>query len=382
MTLRDAAELAAGNLMKDSVRTILTVLGLGVGVGAILTVITLGGAGQVQVETEIARMGVDKVWITEAEDSMRGFRTEDSFYAAQAANAPACAGAGTISTVTIGDAVCTAQISGYDEELAAVHQPTLVSGRMIMRQEHLSGAAVALVDESLAQQLGGEVCGKRIYIGSRAVRVVGVMRDMVVQTSGVSAGTAVLPLKTFLETFPGTSISGMTVSVPAGQKAEAIGTAVTEALSKQGGRFRASSLQEEIDAAKSVIRIFVMVLACVAAVCMLTGSIGVMNILLVSVRERRREIGLIKAVGGTARQVGILFLLEAVCYAVLGCILGLTMGVLMIRLFGMWIGLEAALSAETAAVTVIAACGLGVICGVAPALRAAGMVPVEALRGE
>ena len=126
--------------------------------------------------------------------------------------------------------------------------------------------------------------------------------------------------------------------------------------------------------------LFVLVLACVAAVCMLTGSIGVMNILLVSVRERRREIGLIKAVGGQAGQVGLLFLLEAVCYALLGCALGLALGMWMIRFFGQLVGLDAALTGEIAFPAVAAACALGMVFGVAPALGAARLTPVNALR--
>ena len=380
MMLWDAAVLAATNLRKNPVRTLLTILGLGVGVGAILTVVTLGGAGQKQVETEIARLGVDKVWITADAESVRMLDTSDSRFAAAAAGTPACAGAVTLGIVSKGEASCTAQIAGYDAGMETVHQPVLLEGRMISAAEHSSGAPVALADESLAVQLGGDVCGARVFVGSRAVRIVGVVRDMAVQAAG--SGMVIVPLTTFLDTYPSAQIAEMTVSVPAGAQAEEIGGMATAALEKRGGSFRAASLQEEIDAARSVIRIFVMVLACVAAVCMLTGSIGVMNILLVSVRERRREIGLLKAVGGTARQVGTLFLLEAVCYAVLGCVLGLLLGVAMIRLFGVWIGLQAVLSLETAAVTVLAACALGVGFGVVPALRAAGMVPVEALKGD
>jgi putative ABC transport system permease protein len=154
------------------------------------------------------------------------------------------------------------------------------------------------------------------------------------------------------------------------------------AVAALGSGVQASSLQEEIDAARAVVRIFVMVLGCVAAVCMLTGGIGVMNILLVSVRERRREIGLIKAIGGTSQQVGMLFLLEAVCYALLGGVLGVVLSLVMVYGFGMLIGLEAALSMATAIPAVVIAGGLGMIFGVIPALRAASMLPVDALKTE
>lgn len=382
MTLRDAAALSAGSLIRSPVRTLLTILGLGVGIGAILTVITLGGAGQTQVETEIAKLGVDKVWISADADSTRQLEPEDSALAAMQAGADVCAGAGTISSVSLGTEMMAAQVAGYDAGMDAVHQPTLTEGRLFTHREHEQGAAVALADESLAKALGGDVCGESVFVGARSVRIVGVIRDRAVQLSGTTAGTIILPLSTFMDTFTGAAVSEMTVSIPAGASADEIAGRVTGALGRKGGMFRASSLQEEIDAARSVIRIFVMVLACVAAVCMLTGSIGVMNILLVSVRERRKEIGLIKAVGGTSGQVGMLFLLESIGYTLLGCLLGLALGVVMIRLFGAWIGLDAQLSPAAALPAMAAAGILGIVFGVAPALRAARLAPVEAFRGE
>ena len=382
MTLRDAAALSAGSLVRSPVRTLLTILGLGVGIGAILTVVTLGGAGQTQVETEIAKLGVDKVWVSADSESVRQLEPSDSELAAAHAGADVCAGAGTVSAVSMGAETLAAQIAGYDEGMAEVHQPTVTEGRLFTAGEHRQGAAVAVIDESLAEALGGDVCGERVYVGARSVRVVGVIRNRAVQLADATAGTLILPLSTFMDTFSEAGVSEMTVSIPAGASADDVAARVTGALSRAGGTFRASSLQEEIDAARSVIRIFVMVLACVAAVCMLTGSIGAMNILLVSVRERRKEIGLIQAVGGTSGQVGMLFLLESIGYTLLGCLLGLALGVLMIRLFGGWIGLDAQLSPADALPAMASAGVLGVVFGVAPAMRAAGLAPVEAFRGE
>lgn len=252
--------------------------------------------------------------------------------------------------------------------------PVLTAGRMFTSREFARGAAVALVDEHMAESLG-DVLGRRIRVGARFLRVVGVVKAMTAPT-----GTVVTPLTTFQDTFPA-EVAELTISVPPGQSADAVAASAKAALAERGA-YRAMSLQEEIDAARSVIRIFVMVLACVAAVCMLTGSIGVMNILLVSVRERRREIGLIKAIGGTACQVGLLFLLEAAGYALLGGLTGLLLGSGLIRIFGGWIGLNASLSANTAIPVVAAATLLGMAFGVLPALRAAAMEPVDALKSE
>ena len=380
MKLMDAAGLSADNLRKNPVRTLLTILGLGVGIGAVLTVLTLGSAGEEQVENEIARLGVDKVWIT-PRDEGGGLDAQSGEKAAAATGSSACAGAYTLNVVSLGDHAVPAQVAGFDEGMEAVHDPVLRRGRLFTAREY-RGEPVALVDSVLEEALGGDVVGRRVDAGSRRVRVVGVVEGLQGSVAGASNGMLILPLVTFLDTYAACGVSEVTVGVPRGGRAEAVGEAAVAALAGGGGSLRASSLQEEIDAARSVIRIFVMVLACVAAVCMLTGGIGVMNILLVSVRERRREIGLMKAIGGTARQVGMLFLMEAVCYALLGGLLGILLGMGMIRVFGAWIGLNAFLRADTAVPAVLAAGALGIVFGVAPALRAAGMQPVEALREE
>lgn len=374
MRLQDAAGLSASNLQKNPVRTLLTILGLGVGIGAVLTVLTLGSAGEEQVEFQIARLGVDKVWVTAQEEQRLEVDAGEVITAST--GAPACAGAYTMAAVVLDGRTALAQVNGYDAGLESVHAPNIVEGRLFTRTEY-RGSAVALVDEAMAETLGGDVLGKRVDVGSRKVRIVGIVGGMKVQAVSASNGMIILPLQTFLDTYAAAAVSEVTVSVPRGQRADQVGEAAVAAL---GDGYQASSLQAEIDAARSVVRIFVMVLACVAAVCMLTGGIGVMNILLVSVRERRREIGLIKAIGGTSRQVGLLFLLEAVCYALLGGLLGVALGMAMVRLFGTMIGLDAVLDAQTAVPAVLIAGALGVVFGVAPALRAAGMVPVDALK--
>lgn len=381
MTLRDATTLSSGNLVRNPVRTFLTMLGLGVGIGAILTVLALGSAGQAEVESEIARLGVDKVWITCNSDSDRPLQPEDSAVIARAVGAPACAGASTIGAVQLDETTCAASITGYDAGIELVHHPHLLEGRLFSYAEYTSAAAVAIIDQSLSDTLGGDMLGRRIWVSGRSMRVVGIVSDMLAQPLAATSGSVLLPLRTFLDTYSDVQVTELTFSVPRGMRADTLCSAAEDALSTLGGAYTVSSLQDEIDAARSVIRIFVMVLSCVAAVCMLTGSIGVMNILLVSVRERRREIGLLKAIGATRQQVALLFVLEGAGYALLGGLCGLVLGVVMIHLFGAWIGLKATLSPAVACPVLLAASALGLLFGVLPAMRAANLAPVEALRG-
>lgn len=378
MKLRDAMRLAASGLRGSPIRTLLTILGLAVGVGAVLTVMTLGTAGEIRVEAEIARLGVDKVWIR-AGDQEHILTAEDAALIADATGVPACAGMYCADAVMLGDILAAAQIAGYDPGMLTVYGSIKTEeGRLFCSLDY-EGGAVCLTDEALAESLGGDVLGRYVSVAGRHLRVVGVISGMPMQGMMAGSGLLVLPLATYQDTF-GDPIGEITLAVPAGQSAEKIADAALAALAQES--FRADTLEEEIDAAREVVRIFVMVLACVAVVCMLTGAIGVMNVLLVSVRERRREIGLIKALGGTSGQVALLFLLEAAAYALLGGVLGTGVGAAMIRLCGAWIGLAAALKLRTA-VPVIAAAGiLGVCFGVVPAIRAASLEPVESLRSE
>lgn len=377
MSIRDAVAFACANLIKSPMKTILTVLGLGVGIGAIITVLTLGDAGQHQVEHEIARLGVSKVWITP--ETGGALPADGARTVAAATGAPACAGAATMSVIRMGDVTGLAQISGYDGGYAEVHAPVVVEGRLPTAGEFASGAAVATADEGLAGFLGDPM-GRLVDVGGRRVRIIGITAGRQVQAAAVSNGSIMIPLRTFLDTFADASVSEITVDLPKGLKADEV--AASARLHLGGDGVRVTSLQNEIDAARSIIRVFVMVLASVAAVCMLTGGIGVMNVLLMSVRERRREIGLIKAIGGTSGQIALLFLLEAAVYALLGGVVGVGLGGGMIALFGRMIGLQAGLHAGVTLPTLLCAALLGLLFGVAPALRAAGLLPVAALRQE
>ncbi len=379
MTLRDAAAMALSGLRGSPVRTLLTILGLGVGVGAVLTVLTLGSAGEVRVEEEIARLGVDKVWITAA-DEEHLLTADSARCVTEATGVTACAGAYTAGFVMLDGQSAAAQIAGYDAGMQTVHGPSAMAGRLFNREDHIQARAVCLIDEALEESLGGEALHRRVNVGGRRFLVVGIIEGMPMQAMAVGSGLIVLPLSAYQDTFSGV-VRELTLSVPIGSNTGEMADAALLALRGDGG-YRADTLENEIDAARQVVRIFVMVLACVAAVCMLTGAIGVMNVLLVSVRERRREIGLIKAVGGTGRQVGLVFLLEAAAYALLGGLLGLVLGMGMIALFGAWIGLDAHLKAASAAPVLLAAAMLGAGFGVAPAMRAAAMEPAEALRCE
>lgn len=379
MTFLDAARLASSGLRGNVVRTILTILGLAVGVGAVLTVLTLGDAGEERVETEIAKLGVNKVWVrSKGEDAV--LTDEDARILHQTTDSPACAGAYTAAQMYLDGSAELVQAVGFDDSFQSVYSPKLLEGRMFRSEDFQQGSHACLIDEVLAGKFDEDVLGKRISIGNRRLRVIGVIKSLTVQSMSAGSGMVVMPLSTYLDTFGG-KVAEITLVVQRDQSAKEVADAALSALIDRNA-YRADTLEKEINAAREVVRIFVMVLVCVAAVCVLTGGIGVMNVLLLSVRERRQEIGLIKAIGGTGAQVCLLFLLEAAAYSVLGGLLGVVLGAAMIWIFGAWIGLHAGLALLTVLPVLGVSTLLGVVFGVIPALKAAMLQPVDALQRE
>ena len=143
MKLRDASAMALCSLRCSMVKTLLTILGLGVGVASVLTVQALGAAGERQVEAEIARMGVNKVWVTpEDADTLTA---ADVLAAGEAAQLPACAGACTADVVSFGGQAVGAQVAGYDPAMQTVHGGVIVEGRTFIPADYSRGNAVCLV---------------------------------------------------------------------------------------------------------------------------------------------------------------------------------------------------------------------------------------------
>lgn len=377
MTLKDAAALAFSSIQGAKLRAFLTILGLAVGIGSVLTVIALGEAGEYRVEAEISKLGLDKVWIRSG--SGRAVLTTEHAEAIRTiTGTPVCASGSIVSKVRVGNKMTDAIAIGFDQGFEMVHQPKLIEGRNLLHAEFENGKAVCLIDEALAEALGDDLLGRWLMTGNRLLRIVGVIERMAVHTPGMNGGMVILPLDTFMVTYAG-HIHEIAITVQQGQMTRHISNQALAALPADAD-CRADTLEKEIGAAREIVRIFVMVLACVAVVCMITGGIGVMNVLLISVRERRHEIGVMKAIGGTGLQLGSIFLIEAMIYGLIGMVLGTAMGVIMINLFSKWIGLTTALNVRQLMNVLLASIGVSLGAGVLPAYRAAGMLPVDALK--
>lgn len=373
----DLWKLSLLNVFSVPVRAMLTVLGFAIGVAAILAVLTLGEAGRLQVQSEMGRLGIDKVWLTAADgESLR--RGDGAMLRETTGTATAELAYLPLVVYTMhGEQEDTTVIGCAFDDLESVN---IIGGRKPVPMEWNMDGQTALLGYQIAQRLNLSA-GDMVQFAQNVFRISGVVGRSDSFSSVPMDEAVIIPLDTAC-LLTGGVIHEIQLSTPEGLSLEAAEVLALQSMERAGTTADAATMQVQMEAATSVMATFVNVLKWVAMVCILVGGVGVMNILLISVRERRREIGVMKSLGTTPAQICILFLLEALAYALIGGVLGIVLGIALIRVAGMSIDLAARVSLKDCMSVFVSALGIGLIFGVLPAFRASMLSCVDALRQE
>ncbi len=372
-------KLGLQNVLASALRSALTVLELSIGVAAILAVITLGEAGRTQVRMEIGKLGIDKVLVT-AEAGYSLTAKDEAIIKSQLetqVDGLVC----LPSSVSGTSASSSALLVGCSADYLMSAAPILSAGRLPTPGEWQTAAPCALVGEKLAEVLL-LTPGKWFSAGGIHLQCVGLLKQLPVAAQIDFQSAVILP-SSFLEPWTGGSIQQLSVHVPSGMTQDEAAQQTISLLAEYSRKpVNAVSMQLQAEAADEVVNIFMDVLKWVALICMLVGGVGVMNILLVSVRERRREIGIMQSLGATRPQICWLFLCEAILYAITGGIIGLMSGGALIAVAGTSIGLTPVVRFADCIGVFAAAMAVGLLSGVVPAARACMMRPIDALKAE
>lgn len=379
MKIRDLWRLGIRNISAAPLRSALTVLGMAIGIGAILAVLTLGEAGRNQVRQEMGRLGIDRVWLTAS--GTESLRQGDAAFLGREMGIPAAEQVYLPTEISCGGNKLEAMVVACQQEYLKMNNATLLEGEMPYPAQWQGDGKKALLGQKLAKRLGAAP-GSVIHFAGQGMIAAGIIRceSEIMQIDPDEA--LFIPIAVFGQ-LAGLQVQEIVLSIPEDTMPETMAQRAVQLLeNRRSVQTAATTMQAQIEAADSVVSVFVEVLTWVALICILVGGIGVMNILLVSVRERRREIGIMKALGTNPITICSLFLLEALLYAVVGGIAGVFIGTGLIAWAGNSIGLRTSVRLTDCLWVLLAALLVGLAFGVLPAAKASSLHPVDALRDE
>ena len=403
-TVRAGAEAVRAHRM----RSILTMLGIVIGIASVILTVGFGQGAQDEVKSEIDALGSNLLIISPGSSTSTGglrggfgsattLTLGDAEAIGDESVVPDAAAVAAVTTtsagVTVGETNWTTSVVGTTPSWLEVRTRDLDSGRFFTAAEVADGAAVVVLGPDTASELFaiGDPVGQSVTIAGRQLTVIGVLDSTGASATGTSEDDqAVLPIST-AKSLTGSAtntVSTIYVEAESGDTLSAAYQEVNNLLITRHGvtsddaDFSISTQDSLVETANSTNETLTVLLTGVAAISLLVGGVGVMNIMLVSVTERIREIGLRKALGATPTVIGRQFLVEASMLGLAGGIAGVLIGVL-----GAWVlpGLidqpvTLSLFATMAALATSLALGIGF--GVYPASRAARLTPIDALRSE
>ncbi len=394
--------LAIRQIYRNPMRSLLTVLGVVIGVAAVITMVTVGNGATQAVRTQIESLGSNQLMLRPGQrlgpGGMGGapqFKLEDvDAIANQIAGVVVAAPQRSRSMVVVAQGRnWTTQVVGSTNDYFILDNRNLSQGRFFEPQEEAAGSAVCIIGATIQKEIfgGEEPVGEMLRTGQFSCRVVGVLESKgQVAIGGDQDDLVVMPIQTFLRRVSGnTRVSAILISVDKDVERQTVIDSLTLLMRERrslsasdSDNFMILDTEEIARKVSSTTAIMTALLGAVAAVSLIVGGIGIMNIMLVSVTERTREIGVRLAIGAMAHEVLMQFLIEAIVLGALGGLLGV-----IIAFFGSII-LSAVMNVPfifDPVINIVAfgfAALTGVIFGYFPALRAARMDPIEAVRHE
>ena len=399
-------KISLKSLGRNMIRSILTMLGIIIGVAAVITMVSLGQGAQRQVQEEIAAMGTNTLWIRAGSRRSWGIRSgSGTMNTLNAADFDAIAqevptvqavspSASTMAQVVFGNQNWNTRIEGYNEQYPLLRNWPLTQGSFFEDSHVKTASRVAVLGQTVVDELfgGGDPVGQTIRVKNLPFQVLGVLKKKGANNWGRDQDdTIIVPYTTVQKKFQGGVLyvqSGL-ISAVSARASFAAQEQITALLrqrhdlgSAQANDFRVRNLSEFAERAEATNRIMTNLLASIAAVSLLVGGIGIMNIMLVSVTERTREIGIRMAIGARPGHVRIQFLAEAIVLCLVGGFIGLGMGLGGSVLVSQAMGWPTQISPNSIVVSIIFSAAIGVFFGYYPAHKAARLDPIEALHYE
>jgi putative ABC transport system permease protein len=401
----NALTIAIQEIGRNLTRSFLTVLGIFIGVAAIITMVTLGQGATLAVKAQISSLGSNLLTLRPgagfgSRSSSAGvpyFTEKDAdTLGEQISNIDAIAPVRTEAMSTIYQHNARSSIvTGTTPIYFQINKWNIAEGRLFTNADLRSGGAVCIIGNTVRKELFdmADPVGERIRIGRASCEVIGLLATKGQAGMGDQDDTIIVPLSTLQRRMTGKTsthdINQISISAHEGSDSIALIAEITAIMrarrnlqSNQDNNFNVFDTRQIAETLGSTTQLMTMLLAAVAGVSLLVGGIGIMNIMLVSVTERTREIGIRLAIGATAREVLLQFLVEAVTLSCVGGIAGILLALGLCAGLSQLISVPFNFNSQINLIAFLFSAAVGVIFGYTPARGAARLNPIDALRHE
>jgi putative ABC transport system permease protein len=416
MTFLETVRTAFTAVMGRKMRSALTMLGILIGIASVMLTVGLGQGAQQQITSQINKLGSNLIIVNSgansgltvsnagsAANNRTRFTTpltlNDAAALADKNTCPDILNVAPVSTTTTtaynGSTYESTSIVGTTPDWVDVTARTMTSGRFFTGSESSAGSMVAVIGATTADNLFGSgtyVVGKSMTLSGQSFTVIGVLNAVGTTLSGNGDDQIVIPAGTYAQRFStSTNMNTVSTILMEAKDKDSLSAALQEAtttmyvmhnVTAAAPDFTVSSQQALVETIGSLTTILTALLSGIAAISLLVGGIGVMNIMLVSVTERIKEIGLRKALGARPSVIMLQFLVEASMLGLMGGALGVALGIGGGQIISKAIGYPVIISVAATSIALAVSLIIGIVAGVYPAWRAAKLAPIDALRNE
>ncbi|HET7725018.1 MAG TPA: ABC transporter permease [Propionibacteriaceae bacterium] len=418
MTFLETVRTAFIAVMSRKMRSALTMLGILIGIASVMLTVGLGQGAQEQITSQINKLGSNLIIVNSGANSGLTVANANSGNnnanrtrfttpltlndAAALADKTTCPDilrvapvSTTVTTAYNGTASDTPSVIGTTPDWVEVTARTLTEGRFFTTDESNAGSLVAVIGPGTADNLfgsGASVVGRTMTMSGQSFTVIGVLNSVGTTLSGNGDEQVVIPAGTYAQRFStATNMNTVSTILMEARDKDSLSAAIQEAtttmyvmhnVTAAAPDFTVSSQQALVETIGSLTTILTALLSGIAGISLLVGGIGVMNIMLVSVTERIREIGLRKALGARPSIIMLQFLVEASMLGLMGGALGIGLGMVGGRILSKAINYPVIISVAATSLALAVSLVIGIAAGVYPAWRAAKLAPIDALRNE
>ena len=399
MSILENIKMAFSSLLAHKMRSILTMLGIIIGVGSVITVVAIGQGGEAVLKSQFTGdSNTIELFYQPSDEEIEqdsGILFEDAFTSEDIhliEDLPEVEKVVTTSSestdISYRQDNADSMVMGINQSYIDVQGMDIDRGRNLMASDFLGEGRVAVVSENVQEELFDDkekdILGKIVYVGGQPVEVVGVMNSED-DLFGLSSSTFYIPINTWQSIFSKTSITEVSIKANNPDELQTAGEKATDMLNKvheTDEAYQVLNMEEIAEGIGKVTNIMTIIISSIAGVSLLVGGIGVMNIMLVSVTERTREIGVRMSLGATRGQIMFQFLIEAIALTMIGGLIGMGLGTSVALIVSSIAGWPPLISWPVIVGGILFSMIIGVVFGLLPANKASRLDPIDSLRYE